>query len=457
MPDPGPRFRTKLIRSNDVGLQNPGFSTYRIPLGKFYLVNPNTGVSSPMPGVTDYVDVGNPYQYVAMCKDEIHPGPPFTSGGDFLKVSAELPNPRVMGAGKYSASPTDLDNYLGATGYVRYEGGFLPSNLYYNDWNFIPTVADPHFAPDTSAYELQAYRRTKPRIEHASAYVFVRESRDIPRMLKTSAKLFHDTWKVMGGNMTGRYMLRNNATRRNAADNFLNHQFGWVPFLSDLRKFYTTYQNAAVIKGRLTSENDRFVRHKVVLDDKSTDKVFDSGTGWICYPAGYWINRLMTSGQSPTWEIRERKHTYVSAVGSYKFYRPEFDMSLPDYNSAWSRIQRELDIYGLRITPANVYKATPWSWLIDWFTEFGSNLETMTDSLVDGVAAQYLYVMRHDSTELVFNQYAPFKSGPLSMTQSMTIDAKIRKAASSPYGYGLTWNLLSPRQLAILAALKITH
>lgn len=174
-------------------------------------------------------------------------------------------------------------------------------------------------------------------------------------------------------------------------------------------------------------------------------------------PVGYLVQSLFAENRGPTWELREIRHSYVSAVGSYKYYRPEFDDSLPDYNSAWNTISRELTIYGFRLTPSNIYRATPWTWLVDWFTDFGSVVDRITDIAIDAVAAQYLYVMRHEATEQVLTQILPFKSGDVSVSWSVKWDEKVRKAASSPYGFGLTWNLLSPRQLAILAALKITH
>jgi hypothetical protein len=244
---------------------------------------------------------------------------------------------------------------------------------------------------------------------------------------------------------------------KKAADTFLNHQFGWSPFINDLSKFYTTFQNAAAIKSQLTHDNGRYVRRRVVLDDKTESKVISSGVGMGVEPLGDLVGTLFTTGVQPRWQIIEETHDFVSAVGSFKYYRPEFDASLPDYNSAWNTIQRQVDMYGLRISPSNVYRATPWTWLVDWCTDFGNVIDAFDDMVLDSVAAQYLYVMRHTTKVQTFYQTLPFWDGAITASWPIKTDGKVRRGASTPYGFGLTWNLLTPRQLAILAALKITH
>jgi hypothetical protein len=174
-------------------------------------------------------------------------------------------------------------------------------------------------------------------------------------------------------------------------------------------------------------------------------------------PVGYLTQALFEPGVNPTWSLRERKHSYVTAVGSYKYYRPEFDASLPDYNSSWNSVKRYLTIYGARITPSTVYRATPWTWLADWMSDFSGNIDAMTDIAIDAIAARYLYVSVQSATEQVLVQNLPFRNGTISAEWSLKWTEKVRNGASTPYGFGLSWNLLSPRQLAILAALKITR
>lgn len=445
-----PRVRTR--RSKDK-LSGPSPSTgyFRFPLGKFSLET-SPGNRVPIPGFNPvFADVTTSFSEGEVCRDYIHKGPPYYEGDNFASKKVKFPDPRVVGSGHYHSHEASETFYGLGTGRVHYEGGFLPihwaNGFNWDDW------LSPAFTPlSTASWELQAYKRTRPKLEQASAAIFTAELRDLPRMLKTTSRTLHDAWRLVGGNQKSKLM-----TPHSVADNFLNHQFGWVPFVSDLRKFNTTFRNSAAIKARLTANNDKWTRRRVTLDDTWTERVVESGIGMQVEPVGYLVQSLFQPGVNPTWEIKMREHSYVSAVGSYKYYRPEFDSSLPDYDSAWNNICRDLTIYGARLSPSNVYRATPWTWLIDWFTDFSTNIDAFSDIAVDAVAARYLYVTRHQYTEQILTQTLPFKDGTVSVSWAINWSEKVRNGASTPYGFGLSWNLLSPGQLAILAALKITR
>jgi len=444
-----PRTRTRggsgLVLGN-----SPTAGLYRLPLGVFSLeVTP--GILTPIPGQSLYTDVSLPTFERQTTRDYIHKGPPYLEGGDFASRRVVFPEQRVIASGHYHSHEHTETFYGLGTGRVHYEGGFLPihwSNGY--DWNGWLAPSFPQLS--TASWELQAYLKTRPKLEKASAAVFLAETRDLPRMLRSTSRRFHDVWRLMGGNTNSRIM-----TPRKVSDDFLNHQFGWTPFLGDFGRFYKTFQDFHNIKSRLRENNDKWIRRRVVLEDSWTDTVVSSGVGMQVEPVGYLVQSLFETGINPTWEIRERKHSYVTAVGSYKYYRPEFDASLPDYNSAWNSVNRYLTIYGARITPSTIYRATPWTWLLDWFTDFGSNIDAMTDISVDAIAARYLYVSSHQTTTQFFTQTLPFKGGSISSTWPIYWSEKARNGASTPYGFGLSWALLSPRQLAILAALGITR
>jgi hypothetical protein len=109
------------------------------------------------------------------------------------------------------------------------------------------------------------------------------------------------------------------------------------------------------------------------------------------------------------------------------------------------------------VNPSNIYKATPWTWAIDWFTHFGHNIDQMQDQL-DNIAFKYLYVTHHKITQYVFTQHLPLKDmGVQHLTWTRVNETKQRREADSPFGFGLSWSQLSANQIAILAALGVTH
>jgi hypothetical protein len=162
-------------------------------------------------------------------------------------------------------------------------------------------------------------------------------------------------------------------------------------------------------------------------------------------------------GVQPTWELTERTEYVVNSVGSYRYYIPEFDMSSPDYSSEWNRMMRQLTIFGARISPINVYKAIPWTWANDWINDSSTYLEYMSDTIMNNLACKYFYLMGHWKITRTLKQVLPFYSGAKVLTFTRVIETKQRLEAGSPFDFSLQWSGLSPRQLAIAAALFITR
>jgi hypothetical protein len=116
-----------------------------------------------------------------------------------------------------------------------------------------------------------------------------------------------------------------------------------------------------------------------------------------------------------------------------------------------------MDLYGVRITPTNLYNAVPWSWLVDWFSNARDYVDRASDWLIDSMAAEYFYVMHQQKRVWTYTNVLPFPSGTLSLSASRTVETKVRIEGSSPYGVDVSWDNLTPRQLAILTSLAISR
>jgi hypothetical protein len=113
---------------------------------------------------------------------------------------------------------------------------------------------------------------------------------------------------------------------------------------------------------------------------------------------------------------------------------------------------------GLRVSPSNIYKAIPWTWCIDWMTHFGDNITAIDDMLLDQIAYKYLYLMHHHLETTTLKQYLPLKTGGnITLEWTRVNECKQRAVGLSPYGFDLSWSNLTPRQLAILAAIGLTR
>lgn len=396
--------------------------------------------------------------------DSLHGKPPWRSGGPFLSVKIENPlaSASLFGGGTY------YTNFQYSTsvgyGYVKYSGLAagapisIPQGLDTLSAGAAWMAGDASVIPSTASLNSRVWDQTKPKIEQGGLFVAIAEIRDVPHMLHTTAEGFHDIWKAMGGSGVGHIMKP-----KNVANHFLNHTFGWVPFLKDVNDLIDNIKNAHDRIERLKRDNGQWVKRRAILVNQNDDVLLGKTNGVnIITPATGDFFAIDGNGQyvSPYYETRRQTFTLASTSGRFRYYLPEFDADRPDQMGLLGDIKRRLDIHGARINPSNVYKAIPWTWLIDWVSDVGKTIQAVQDQTMDNMAAKYLYLMHHQIKTIRMRQFMPFnaKSGGEQVFEyDQIIDCKQRKEADSPFGFGLSWDNLTPKQLAILAALGITR
>jgi len=462
--------------------------TQKVFLGRFdaFWADQNRWIAPPLQSeALRFMDMPEGWVKAETTADELHPGPPWRSGGPFMKILLSTGQALPLAGGVFGADKSRLQLFTSWGGHLlpaRYTGGFLPAwpadaflplgfrNL--GDFSNSMRFTNPAVVKDLTSWGPEAWARTAPKIEMASGFVALAESRDIPHMLKRSAKEFHLAWDAIlasGGTSITSRAYRNARLKRawkqapkEASESFLNQQFGWSPFLSDMRKFLRAYNEHHLYMSRMTQGNDQWkVYRRTLLDDYQETKIMEN-EGWILNPFGTFFDGLLAPGRKMTWEIWEEKSTHITTSGRFKWYRPEFDASggmgkADEYMSTLNQIQRQMDLYGLRVTPSNIWRATPWTWLIDWGFGVGRNIDRLQEYLIDGVVSSYLYMCCHEVKRLSFRVRIPWKTGDVFATWYRLVDVKQRQPAGSPYGFDLPWENLSLRKLSILAALGLTR
>ena len=395
--------------------------------------------------------------------DQINPGPPFRGGGPLRLIEYHLPATAMVGFGRYTGQ---RPSGSASTSYGVYTGSFVDNGF----WTGLSydNIRSNNFSSfsNLSEFDSLAWDRLKPSLPKAGLAQFIYELKDLPGMIATSANALRKEWASVGGSELFIPVMR----PRDAADHFLNHSFGWVPFLSDIVKLYNAWNNSVTLMSNIVRDNGIWVRRRRVLEESidvgvETQGGVDSATipssgirdalsVDMCKP--FTLNGNTQKGFAFFRTVTERK---VWAVGSFKYYRPEFDMSLFDDSafSDWANIQRLITFYGLRVNPSLVYKLTPWTWLADWFTGFGSYLERLNDFVEDGIVSRGLYVMETLRKVQTKTSTLNFYSGPVTVNFQRNLLLKQRKLADSPYGFNAPWKDLSPRQWAILGAIGISR
>jgi len=415
-----------------------------------------------------------PYKFYELCVDDVFPhqrgkSKKFKEGGPFTKIKVDVTGYSLLqGVGEYKSYGQTSISGMGYV-YTKYVGGYIPNSLAAPSWkgvtysyndrdkllksNFLVTDISTEWGPT-------AWSKSSPKIQMADGFVFLSESRELPSMLMDQAKRFHKEWKSIAGKegVNGGWRMQ----PKQAADEYLTQQFGWAPFLGDLYKFYNAYLHVDDYMRRMSHGHDKWLHvRRVLLDDVQTSNVssgdWSQPYSWQLLPNNSWdqISQIRP-GQYPKISYYDEETRLVTSSGMFKWYKPEFDMSNPDYNSLINNIYRQSTMYGVRVNPSNIWRATPWTWLIDWGLNVGRNIDALTAYVEDGVVCKYLYLMHHTVKRQVTDITLPVARGDVALQYVNYTDVKLRRAVDSPFGFGSPWATLSPWRLSILAALGIS-
>jgi hypothetical protein len=344
---------------------------------------------------------------------------------------------------------------MGAT--YRYEGGFVP--------HIVPAHFDPAYTfdelhleannggqtrfaseGDAEQYGATAWRRMRPGNPTAELGIFTGEFRDIPRTLRGTAKFFADLWRLAGGS------ARIFAPAA-LASTWLNVQFGWLPFLSDLRKFNKTYDNVNNSLNRIIRQNGQWVKKSVSVDHdiehvEVAGSDSDSGLSPVITTSFY---RDLFPFRSGSHRLRMFRETTVWAEGKFRYYIPPNRLN----DGIWGKKARAA-LWGGIPSPALLWELTPWSWLVDWGSNVGDVMSNLGPNAVENLVAKYAHVMKKTDLELRLDTTLDLWDESFHETFAYPLRWRTRVGAS-PFGFHLSSATLSPRQWSILAALGISR
>jgi len=367
---------------------------------------------------------------------------------------------------------TDVND--GPFGVVRrYSGGFLPedfgdfgANNHLLDFAGAWAIEPEASLGDPSPYGPIGWQKFRPRMRAVDLPLVLYELKDLPEQLKTTAEgfrdLFHAAEYVRGGGGLTRRAIRQAlpGMPKEAANHFLNHVFGWAPFVSDVATVHRSVAQYNDKLARLIAENNQWV-HRGGTISESDEVIAEYDSRDSSFPRIYPLPdvRLLRSvdmgdGRNhfglSSYTLRKKERIWF--VGEFRYNIP----SLSRDNEAFQHVLNLLHYYGVRISPDLIWKATPWSWLGDWFANTGEIFSYIADKAEQDLAARYAYVMREVTYTKTHTAVIHLRDGTDRwMSWSQEIHSK-RRARASPFGLTPTEEL-SSRQLAILAALGISR
>ena len=241
---------------------------------------------------------------------------------------------------------------------------------------------------------------------------------------------------------------------------YLNQEYGWQPLKDEVltvansarkhRDIMKTYDHGA---GRDTHRGYRF---PLIHDTQSS--TLGGATVLGCDP--HFVNQV------------SQGVTITKESVTNRWFEGCFTYALPSSIDSWQRhidAGREADhLLGLRLTPSLLWEATPWSWAVDWFSNAGDVIQNVTNFGNAGQVMRYGYMMEETSLKVTkelsdstFYINSKLNSGQTTQRAGACscgyeVVTK-RRSHANPFGFGVSWDGLSPTQIAITAALGITR
>lgn len=318
----------------------------------------------------------------------------------------------------------------------RYDGPvFAYRSQYTGKFSDAP---EPSSGPVLDALGATAISRVLPTNPLSGVGQFAAELRDLPTTSQV-ARWAGYTKKFRKSLPKGGKLLR-----RGASD-YLNFQFGWVPFAKDLSDFFRVAANAEKHIAQYIRDSGRGIRRRYHFPPVVTTTVVEMGNGYGA-PS---LDSYLVVG--PGKLSKTTKKTVVRWFsGSFTYYLD---------NKVGLKLREQLasKLYGLRLTPDLVWKIAPWTWAADWITNFGDVVHNVSAFQQDGLVMRYGYLMETTTQEVTYslNGLRLWGQPPLNLSETYVSITKARRKAT-PYGFGFDPGTFSARQWSIIAALGIT-
>lgn len=240
-----------------------------------------------------------------------------------------------------------------------------------------------------------------------------------------------------------------------AGGEYLNYQFGIAPLASDIRDLRLVTANADAIWSQYARNSGKGIRRRYSFPPevstttsiegfrspampRLTEGSTDGFSGLLMYP-GTLFRRTTTS-------------TRRWFAGSFTYYLPD-----SPFGAYLDRMDR---LYGLQPGIDTMYQLTPWSWLVDYFTNLGDVVENINSFTQDGLVMPYAYIMSETTivteSRLDYELWSGGGWSKASLTDTITRKIQ-RRVPAHPFGFGLSDGSLTPKQWSILTALGLSR
>lgn len=281
------------------------------------------------------------------------------------------------------------------------------------------------------------------------------------------------------------------------AEEYLNYIFGIKPLISDIRAILDVADKADKIVSQWIRNNHKQVRRRRQFPERVTAQpyVFQEGNmavngsyafnvflprqktwvngSWVpTGPVPYWLEAFgvgMTTGsyRYAKWAVLKEKLRFSTA------YEYALENLLPgdDAKQLSKLSNKELEdlikLQYLGLNPADVglnliWSLTPWSWMVDWFTNIGQQLDYLRQIQAVGLRVDYAYItsVQEMWTKTESSLYGSAGQVESSLMYRQSTEFKqlyMRRLKASPFGFKVNFGSLTSDQLLTLGALALSR
>lgn len=267
--------------------------------------------------------------------------------------------------------------------------------------------------------------------------------------------------KVTGAFLKELRGLHPKQVSKRLAEEHLNYQFGWLPFVSDIKNIVHSIDHAHEILSQYDRDSGRLVRRTYgfpPVETVTTTLVLDKTDPWINPYSNTLTNDLINATGKVFRTDKVTKTQWFS--GGFTYYiPPETHDGVVTSDDIARKVIQAKKLLGFTVTPKAMWNISPWSWCVDWFVNVGDVHQNISNLMIDNQVLVYGYIMEHTVSErtYTFSGDTRFHSGnayPPAIT--LVSETKLRRKAT-PYGFGISWDGLSALQKSILAAIGLTR
>lgn len=219
---------------------------------------------------------------------------------------------------------------------------------------------------DIAGYGPTGYARAKPAQPSFSFGQSLVELKDLPRMLQQRLRSIKDIGSA-----------------------YVGAEFGWRPLLQDFQNMLIAGSKVEERLQRLLKNNGKPVRGRAFVTQVSETTLLqrDEGSVGIVYSTWPWYDPVVPKPTSAG---------YFSITKLYTrrvWFSGEFQYWLRDLDTPGKMLQLKLKLLGLEMTPKLLWDLTPWSWLVDWFSNVGDLIDNAVETIPERQVARYAYIM----------------------------------------------------------------